>query len=174
MPRKPSSSSSSSSAASSLDRTLRTQLLRILEGEGAHVSFQEAVHAMPYPLQGRKVKGVPWTAWSLLEHLRIAQWDMLRFSSDPAHRSPSFPSGYWPDSPSPPDRGAWERSARSFRRDLRAFIARVGDRKIDLAAPVPDAQGPPLLRELLLVTHHLSYHVGQLVVLRRLLGAWKD
>jgi hypothetical protein len=108
----------------------------------------------------------------LLEHLRIAQWDILEFSRDGRHVSPPFPEGYWPSGDAPPDEEAWERSVSAFRADLKAMEALVADPSTDLFAPIPHGQGQTVLREALLVADHNAYHLGQLVLLRRLLGAW--
>ena len=115
---------------------------------------------------------MPHTPWRLLEHLRIAQWDILRFSVDPKHISPEFPAGYWPEGDGPPDPSAWDRSVESFRSDLQAMKDLVADPKTDLFAPIPHGQGQTILREALLVADHNAYHLGQLVTVRRLLGAW--
>ena len=106
--------------------------------------------------------------------MRIAQWDILRFSVDPAHVSPEFPDGYWPEGDAPPDPSAWDRSVEAFRADLRAMMDLVLDPKTDLFAPIPHGQGQTILREALLVADHNAYHLGQLVTVRRLLGAWPE
>jgi len=115
---------------------------------------------------------VPHTPWRLLEHLRIAQWDILEFSRNPKHVSPSFPDGYWPRSDAPPDAAAWDRSVAAFRADLKAMQDLVADPATDLFALLPHGEGQTILREALLVADHNAYHLGQLVMLRRALGAW--
>ena len=139
----------------------------------AHAGFDSAVNGLPAKVRGAKVRGVPYTAWEILEHMRIAQWDILEFSRNPKHVSPEFPSGYWPMTKAPP-RGSWERSVRAFRSDLRAMQRLVADRKTDLFARIPHGEGQTMLREALLVADHNAYHLGQLVMLRRLLGEWKE
>src|SRR5262249_33499122 len=125
-------------------------------------------------LRGAKPPGVPHTPWRLLEHMRIAQWDILEFTRDPHHVSPAWPEGYWPASDAPPHDGAWDRCVAAFRPHLRAREDVVGDPATDLLAPLPHGQGQTPLREALLVADHNAYHLGQLVVVRRLLGAWEE
>jgi uncharacterized damage-inducible protein DinB len=156
------------------DQALREHLLYLLRGGGAHLSFDDAIAGLPRKLRGATVKGVPHTPWRLLEHLRIAQWDILEFSRNPQHVSPEFPDGYWPEGDVPPDDRAWERSATAFRADLKAMQDLVADPATDLFAPIPHGEGQTILREALLVADHNAYHLGQLVMLRRALGAWKD
>ena len=158
-------------SASSVD-VLRQHLLELLEGGHAHPDFEAAIAGLPEELRGGKPPGLPHTPWRLLEHMRIAQWDILRFSVDPGHVSPEFPAGYWPDGDAPPDPGAWDRSAEAFRSDLRAMKDLVADPRTDLFAPIPHGQGQTILREALLVADHNAYHIGQMIAVRRLLGAW--
>jgi hypothetical protein len=154
------------------DRFLREHLLALLRGEGAHLTFDEAIADLPPELRGAKLSGEPHTPWRLLEHLRIAQWDILEFSRNPKHRSPVFPDGYWPNEDAPPNAGAWDRSVSAFRSDLTAMQDLVADPARDLFARIPHGDGQTILREALLVADHNSYHLGQLVMLRRVLGAW--
>jgi len=153
---------------------LRQQLLDLLRGGHAHADFDAAVANFPSQLRGKKPKGAPYTAWQLLEHLRIAQWDILEFSRNPKHVSPPWPDSYWPKTEAPPNAGAWNNSVRSFRADLKAMAKLVASQKNDLFARIPHGDGQTLLREALLLADHNAYHIGQLVLLRRLLGAWKD
>ena len=153
-------------------KSLREHLLYLLRGGGAHLHFDAAVEGLPTNLRGARPAGVPHSPWRLLEHLRIAQWDILEFSRNPKHVSPRFPDGYWPDGDAPPDAGAWDQSVRAFRADLQAMCDLVGDAKTDLFAPIPHGEGQTILREALLVADHNAYHLGQLVVVRRSLGAW--
>lgn len=148
------------------------QLLNLLRGGGAHLGFDEAIADFPPELRGARPKRVEHSAWQLLEHMRLAQWDILEFSRNPAHISPEFPAGYWPGSVAPPDDAAWEKSVRAFRADLEAMGELVADPRTDLFARIPHGQGQTILREALLVADHNAYHLGQLVQLRRLLGAW--
>ena len=151
---------------------LREHLVFLLKRGDAHVDFDAAAANLPPTLRGAKVAGVPHTAWRLLEHLRIAQWDILEFSRNPRHVSPPFPDGYWPQGDAPPDEGAWDRSLAAFRADLQAMQDLVADPATDLFAPIPHGTGQTILREALLVADHNAYHLGQLLVLRRALGAW--
>lgn len=153
---------------------LREHVLDLLRGRNAHVDFETAVADLPSNLRGLKPKGAPHTAWQLVEHMRIAQWDILEFSRDPKHVSPSWPAGYWPKTEAPPSPAAWNNSLRKFRADWKAMAKLVADKKKNLFARIPHGTGQTLLREALLVADHNAYHAGQLVLLRRLLGAWKE
>lgn len=153
-------------------KSLRKQLIWLLGGGHAHADFNNAIRGLPAKARGAKVKGAPYTAWELLEHMRLAQWDILEFSRDAKHVSPDFPSGYWPKTKAPP-KGAWEKSVRAFRRDLRAMERLVANPKTDLFARIPHGSGQTILREALLVADHNAYHLGQMVMLRRLLGVWE-
>jgi hypothetical protein len=153
---------------------LREHLLDLLGGGHAHPDFERATADLPAELRGARPPGLPHTPWRLVEHMRIAQWDILRFSADPAHVSPAFPDGYWPEGDAPPDPGGWDRSVAAFRADLRAIMDLVAAPETDLFAPIPHGRGQTVLREALLVADHNAYHLGQLVTVRRLLGAWRD
>ncbi len=155
------------------DRALREHLINLLRGGGAHAGFDKAVSRMPANLRGTKPAGAPYSAWELLEHMRLAQWDILEFSRNPKHVSPEWPDGYWPKSAAPPDESAWENSVKQFRADLHAMEKLVEDPGTDLYARIPHGEGQTILREALLVADHNAYHIGALVFLRRLLGAWK-
>jgi DinB superfamily len=153
---------------------LRKHLLELLRGGGAHIDFDSAIAGLPAKLRGSRPPGIPHTPWRLLEHMRIAQWDILEFSRNPRHVSPDFPSGYWPTADAPPDAAAWANSAKSFRRDLKAMQSLVSSPKTELFAAIPHGDGQTILREALLVADHNAYHLGELVLLRRLLGAWPE
>jgi len=152
---------------------LRQHLLDLLRGHNAHADFDTVVADVPARLRGVKPPGAPHTAWQLLEHMRIAQWDILEFSRDAKHKSPTWPEGYWPKTEGPPNAASWNNSLRSFRADLKAMAKLVADKQTDLFAPIPHGSGQTLLREALLIADHNSYHLGQMVLLRRLLGTWK-
>ncbi len=154
------------------DQSLRNHLLYLLRGGGAHMGIDEALENFPAALRGKRVPGLPYTAWQLLEHLRIAQWDILEFSRSATHVSPDFPEGYWPKHDKPPHEKAWEESVEAFRRDLKVIQDLVTNPEMNLFAAIPHGKGQTILREALLVADHNAYHLGQLVVLRRLLGAW--
>jgi hypothetical protein len=152
---------------------VRTHVLELLKGKSAHVDFEATVAKFPAKRAGEKPAGAPYSAWQLLEHMRIAQRDILEFSRNPKHVSPAWPEGYWPQSDAPPKDSDWSRSVRAFRADLKAMMDLVADPARDLLARIPHAEGQTLLREALLVADHNSYHLGQLLMLRRLLGEWK-
>jgi len=156
------------------DRALRQHLLDLLRGGNAHLNFDEALAGLPPQLRGVKPPGLPYSPWRLLEHMRIAQWDILEFSRNPKHVSPEFPAGYWPETDAPPDDKAWQKSLRQFRADLKAMQDLVEEPATDLFSPIPHGEGQTILREALLVADHNSYHLGQIVTLRRLLGAWES
>jgi uncharacterized damage-inducible protein DinB len=153
---------------------LREHLLYLLKGGGAHLNFDKAIADLPTKLRGAKPPGLPHTPWRLLEHMRIAQWDILEFTRNRLHVSPLWPQGYWPAGDAPPDTEAWDQSVAAFRADLQAMQDLVTDLAMDLLKPLPHGEGQTLLREALLIVDHNAYHLGQLVVARRLLGAWKD
>jgi DinB family protein len=150
---------------------LRKQLVELLRMEGAHLSFDDAVADFPVKLRGIKPRGAPHTPWQLLEHLRIAQWDILDFSRNPAYQEMKWPDDYWPKTEAPPDAAAWDKSIEQFRRDLKAIEELVSDAGTDLTARIPHGTGQTLLREVLLVADHNSYHIGQLVFVRKMLEA---
>ncbi len=154
------------------DKVIRDHVLKLLKGRQGHVDFETVLANLPQEFQGKKPEGAPHTPWQLLEHMRIAQEDILEFSRDPKHESPKFPEGYWPDSQTPPDESAWQKSVTSFAADLQAMADLVADPSTDLYARIPHGSGQTVLREALLVADHNAYHLGQLVLLRRLLGVW--
>jgi hypothetical protein len=156
------------------DKSLREHLLELLSGGHAHLNFEKAIAGLPVKLQGARPPGLPHTPWRLLEHMRIAQWDILRFSLDPKHMSPEWPAGYWPAGDEPPDKKAWEKSVALFRADLQSMKDLISDPGTDLFKPISHGQGQTILREALLVADHNAYHLGQLVTVRRLLNAWSE
>jgi uncharacterized damage-inducible protein DinB len=153
---------------------LRQQLLDYLKGGHAHATFDDAVKNLPSALRGKKPEGASHTPWQLLEHLRIAQHDILEFSRDASHVSPKWPEGYWPAESTPPSDAAWDKSIAAFNKNLEEFRALISDPDPDhdLYAKLPHGDGQTLLREALLIIDHNAYHVGQLVMLRVQLGAW--
>ena len=151
---------------------LREHVLNLLSGKGAHAGFDEAVADFPPELRGARAASAPHTAWQLLEHLRIAQSDILEFSRNPKHASPAWPEGYWPETEAPADSKAWDESIRLFNVDLDSMQALVANPASDLFARIPNGDGQTLLREALVLADHNSYHLGQLVFLRKLLGSW--
>ena len=157
-----------------LDSALRRQLAGFLSEAHAHADFDTAIKAFPAKLRGKKPAGSPHTAWQLLEHMRIAQWDILEFSRDARHVSPKWPEGYWPDSAEPPSDAAWNASVRRFRADRKVMQKLIADPKRDLFARIPQGDDQTLLREALLVLDHNAYHLGQFLLLRKMLGTWPD
>jgi hypothetical protein len=154
------------------DSALRQHLVNLLTLANAHATFDDAVKGLDPELRGKRPKGAEHSPWQLVEHLRIAQWDILEFSRDAKHKSPKWPDEYWPKSPAPPDDKAWDKSVRAFRKNLKAMCDLVSDENTDLFAKIPHGDGQTVLREALLIADHNAYHVGQLVLIRRLLGAW--
>jgi hypothetical protein len=152
------------------DKSLRDHVLYLLKGGGAHVTFDDAIGDWTLQLAGVKVANFPHTAWMLLEHMRLAQWDILDFSRNSKHVSPPWPEGYWPASEAPTDEKAWTASMATFKNDLRSMERLVSDRKIDLYARIPWGDGQTILREALLLADHNAYHLGQVVMLRKSIG----
>ena len=156
------------------DDILREQVLERLRMQGAHADFKQAIDGLPAKMRGERAPASPFTPWRLLEHMRITQWDILEFCRNPKHVSPDWPAGYWPAGDAPPNPGAWNHSVADFERNLGDMQALVADRSTDLFARIPHGTGQTILREALLVADHTSNHLGQMILLRRLLGAWKD
>ncbi len=154
-------------------KSLRQHLIKVLEGSEAHAEFDAAIADMPFALQGKIPKGAEHSPWQELEHLRIAQFDIFEFAVDPKHKSPKFPEGYWPHNPAPPDEEAWAKSAQAFVAERKRFAKVLADESTDLVAKIPHGDGQTILRQALVAVDHNAYHLGQLVLLRRLLGAWK-
>jgi len=155
-------------------KALRDHVLYLLRGGGAHLDFAKTIFNFPAKLRGVRPAKLPYTAWRLLEHMRIAQWDILDFCRNPKYATLDFPSGYWPRGDAPPNARAWAKSVRAFQSDLKAMQNLVANPRTDLFAPIPHGEGQTILREALLVADHNAYHLGQLVILRRLRGTWKD
>jgi len=151
---------------------LRLHVIRLLKSADAHTGFDAAIARLPVQKQGVRPNDAPHSAWEILEHLRIAQWDILEFIRNPKHVSPKFPDGYWPAAPYPENEQSWSQAADAFRADLAAFIHLVEDENTDLFAALPHGTGQTVLREAFVLADHNAYHLGQLVFLRRLLSAW--
>jgi hypothetical protein len=154
--------------------SLRDHLIELLHAGHAHIGFREAVDDWPENLRGVKPPGQPFTPWRVLEHMRIAQWDIVEFSKNAKHVSPDWPDGYWPKQDAPPNGKAWDDSIRQIERDRKEMERLVSDPANDLSAKIPHGTGQTLLREALVLADHNSYHLGQLVLLRRLVGGWKE
>jgi len=154
------------------DQSLRDHLLELLKTGSAHLGFDEAIDGLPAELRGRKVPGLAHTVWQLVEHLRLAQEDILEFSRNPGYKEMKFPDDYWPDTEAPPSDEAWTQSVEAYRRDLQAMKDLVADPNTDLFAKIPWGSGQTILREAMLVADHNAYHAGQIVTVRQGLGAW--
>lgn len=153
------------------DDSVRKHVLYLLRGGGAHMSFYDVVNSFPADLCNRNVEGLPYTPWQVLEHMRLAQWDILEFSRDPNHVSPEFPRGYWPK---PDELGTpvlWQRTIDEFRKDLQQMEELVEDPSTDLYAKIPHGDGQTILREALLIADHNAYHLGALAVMGRIVKA---
>ncbi|WP_293307404.1 DinB family protein [Pedobacter sp. UBA5917] len=150
---------------------LITELKKLLNGGGAHVGLKDAVANLPFELLGEKPYGLPYSIWQLVEHIKIAQWDMLEFSKDGAHQSPKWPDEYWPKELAPKDKEAWNNTLKQIDADLNEFIALLDS--ADLYTQIPHGDGQNILREALQIADHNAYHTAEIVVIRRLLGAWK-
>jgi hypothetical protein len=155
------------------DKALREHLLYLLKGGGAHASFDAATARLPVALRSKRPEGASHSPWEILEHMRLAQWDILEFSRNPKHVSPPWPSGYWPKTQAPPNSAAWSNSIKAFQANLKSMCQLVARSSTDLYAPLPHGDGQTILREALLIADHNAYHLGEMVLMRRLLGAWK-
>lgn len=149
------------------DKLLRDHLVYLLTGGGAHIGFADEFGNWTAQLAGVKVANFPHTGWMLLEHMRLAQWDILEFSRNPKYVAQKWPDDYWPASEAPADEKAWTASLAGFKKDLQALELLVSQKKADLYAKIPWGDGQTILRELLLVADHNSYHLGQLVMVRK-------
>jgi DinB superfamily len=154
------------------DEALRQQLAKVIDWNEAHADFCATVDGFPTELRGRVPQGFPYSGWQLLEHIRLALWDILEFSRDARHKSPKWPEGYWPKTAAPPNADAWDKSVKAIEEHVEAMRKLVADPARDLFAPLPHGTGQTLLREALLVADHNAYHLGQLVLVRRALHAW--
>lgn len=150
--------------------SLREHIVNLLTKGEAHVDVSSELKDFPRKLRGSKPEGAPHTPWQLLEHMRIAQWDILQFSVDAKHVSPKWPEGYWPETEEPPSDKAWDKSVKDFLADLDKVCKLVRDPKRDLFAKIPHGTGQTLLREALLVADHNAYHLGQIVMVRKILA----
>jgi len=155
------------------DHALREHLLDLLRGGNAHATFEDAIEGLDPRFYGLQPSNFPHSPWMILEHLRLAQRDILEFSRNPKHQSPPWPEGYWPKDAAPPNSRAWEKTVEQFHSDLDSIQELVQNPKTDLFAKIPWGDGQTILREALLVADHNAYHIAQLVDVRRLLGAWK-
>ena len=158
--------------ASTSDSALRKQLAAVLSWADAHVDFDRAIAGIPPDARGKRPANLPYSAWQLLEHMRIAQYDILDFCINPNYEEMKWPDDYWPASPEPPSEKAWDESVRQYRTDRAAVERLATDASIDLMAKIPNGSGQTYLREVLLIADHGAYHLGELILVRRLLGIW--
>jgi hypothetical protein len=154
------------------DKVVREQLLALLRGGNAHLGVEQAVAEFPPEHINSKPPNVPYTPWHLIEHMRIAQWDILEYIRNPAHVSPDWPEGYWPPPDGQADEARWEQSINDFRADLEALQDLVADPDSDLFVPIPHAKSCTILHEILLVADHNAYHLGEFAILRQVMDAW--
>jgi len=152
--------------------SLREHLLYLFNGDGAHLDFDSAIKDLPANLRDQKPNGAAHSPWAVLEHLRICQWDVLESIRNPKHVSPEFPTGYWPNGSTVTER-AWNKSVDGFQRDRRVLAEMIANKSTDLLAALPNSDGQTVFRKVAMLADHNAYHLGQLVLLRRLLGAWQ-
>ncbi len=156
------------------DDVICNELIRGLEGKGAHADFDTAVANIPKELYGKSVRGVPYTLWQLLEHIRMSQWDILDYMRNPDYQEKIWPDDYWPKEKGPASDKEWDVSVKQYRKDLADLKKLVKASKGKILDPLPHIKkGPSVFHEVLLVIDHNSYHIGQLILIRRLLGAWR-
>ncbi len=154
------------------EKALRAQLVTLLDFQEAHVGFDRAVNGIPPRLRGKVPLGWEYSLWQLLEHLRIAQADILEFCVTAKYKEKKWPDAYWPKSAAPRSAAAWTQAIAGYRRDRQALQRLAANTKIDLLATIPHGTGQTYLREILLIADHNAYHIGQIVALRRQLGIW--
>jgi DinB superfamily len=155
-----------------IDTIVREQLRALLEGGNAHMTFDEAVANFPRGYMNMKPPNVPYTPWQLLEHIRMAQWDILEFIRNPQYVSPPWPEGYWPVESEQADEVAWEKTLASFRADLHSLLEMVADPTVNLYTPIPHGDGQTILREILVVSDHNAYHISEFATYRQVMGTW--
>ena len=156
------------------DKALRAQLVDFLDWKSAHVGFDDAVKGIPPKLRGAVPEGFAHSVWQIVEHVRIAQYDILDFCKNPRYEhTMKWPDDYWPRASGPKNAGAWTKALGQVRRDRRAMQRLAADRRVDLFSKIPHGTGQTFMRVLLLVVDHTAYHVAQIVDIRRALGIWK-
>lgn len=154
------------------DKNLRNHVINLLQGGHAYATFDTIVKNFPFEMTGKKPKGFDHSAWQLLEHIRIAQWDIVEFSLTADHISPKWPEEYWPKESTPASEKNWQNSVKAIKTDLKKMQDLVANPKTDLFAKIPHGTGQTILREALLIVDHNAYHLGQIVMLRKILGIW--
>ena len=155
-----------------IDTIVREQLRTLLEGGNAHMTFDEAIANFPHEQMNTKPQNVPYTLWQLLEHIRMAQWDILEFIRNPQYVSPPWPEGYWPVESVQADEVAWEKTLVSFRADLQSLLIMVSDSEVNLYSPIPHGNGQNILREILVVADHSAYHISEFATFRQVMATW--
>jgi len=155
-----------------IETVARKELTKLIMGGNAHATFEEAIHGLPDKLRGVKPEGMPYSIWQLVDHIRIAQWDILKFSTNPEHQSPKWPEGYWHKNAAPKSDEEWQTSIDQIHSDRQKILDMISDRDTDLFEPFETEQAQTLFREILLIADHASYHIGEIIVIRRLLRAW--
>lgn len=153
-------------------KTITNEVTKLLQGGSAHAGFEKAIVDLPAELRGIKPQGLPYSIWQLVEHIRIAQWDMLEFSKDGNHQSPKWPDDYWPKQAEPANDEAWNSSIKQIENNLKEFIELIQSE--DLYERIPHGNGQTLLREALQIADHITYHIAEIIIIRRLLGAWNN
>lgn len=153
------------------EETTINELIKLLEGGGAHATLKDAIADLPPNMRGAKPYNLPYSIWQLLEHIRIAQWDMLEFSRDANHQSPEWPDGYWPKETEPADERIWKNSVKEIEKQQEEFIELLKTQ--DIYKPIPHGDGQSILREALQIADHTSYHISEIIIIRRLLNSWK-
>jgi DinB superfamily len=154
-------------------KSLRKHLINLLTKGEAHATFEDAVKDVPPAARGKVPEGTAHSLWELVEHMRIAQWDIMKFSVDAKHKSPKFPQGYWPKTPAPPNAKAWDKSIKDFLADREAMCKLIDKKSTDVFAEIKHGKGQTILRQAMLMADHNSYHIGEIIVTRRALGVWK-
>lgn len=158
----------------SMNQVVREQVLALLRGGNAHMTFDDAVADFPLDRLNDRAPNVPYKAWHIIEHMRITQWDILEFIRNPDHLSPDWPEGYWPGQDEEADASRWQQILDGFRADLRALQRMVEDPNVDLYAPIPHAPEYNILREMLLAADHNAYQIGEFGILRQVMGTWPE
>jgi hypothetical protein len=151
-------------------KILVDELIKLLRGGNAHADLRDALNKLPAKLRGVKPDGLPYSIWQLVEHIRIAQWDMVQFCIDADHKSPKWPDEYWPDESNPESDEAWDKSIQQINDDLGEFIKLL--KEGDIYKKLPHGTGQSILLEALQIADHTSYHTGEIIALRRMLKAW--
>jgi hypothetical protein len=153
-------------------KILIEELIKLLNGGSAHAGFDDAIKGLPKEARGIKLDKLPYSIWQLVEHIRIAQWDMLEFSKSEKHESPAWPGEYWVKETAPADEAAWERSIKQIGDDRDEFIKLLN--KVDIYKAIPHGDGQSILREALQIADHNAYHIAEIIIIRRLLGVWRS